>query len=103
VRFLALATSDEDWFARLTPAESAAGSRAEATRAWELSQDGIIRDISFRADRRDVVILLEASDEDGARAAVATLPFAAAGAISFEVFGLRPYDGWAGGGRPSGK
>jgi hypothetical protein len=94
LRFLALATSDDDYFASLTPAASASGSRAEAARAWELYQDGIIRDISFRTDRRDVVILLEAPDEDAARAALATLPFAAAGAISFEVIGLRPYDGW---------
>ena len=99
MRFLALATSDDDYFARLTAAEAAAGSTAEAARAQELYEAGIIRDISFRTDRRDVVIVLEVPDEDAARAALATLPFAAAGAISFEVIGLRPYDGWAG--RPS--
>lgn len=96
MRFLALATSDDGYFARLTGAEAASGSRAEAARAWELYQDGTIRDISFRTDRRDVVILLEAPDEETARAVLATLPFAAAGAITFEVIGLRPYDGWAG-------
>ena len=102
MRFLALATSDDDYFARLTAAEAAAGSTAEAARARELCEAGIIRDIRFRTDRRDVVIVLEAPDEAAARAALATLPFAAAGAISFEVIGLRPYDGWAAG-RPTGK
>jgi uncharacterized protein with GYD domain len=101
VRFLALATSDDDYFARLSAAESVAGSRAEAARAWELYQDGIIRDISFRLDRRDVVIVLEAPDEAAARAALATLPFASAGAITFEVIGLRPYDGWETAGQPT--
>jgi hypothetical protein len=96
VRFLALATSDEDYFGRLEPARATAGSKAEAARAWELYQDGVIRDISFRTDRRDVVILLEAPDEAAARAALATLPFVQAGAISIELIGLRPYDGWEG-------
>lgn len=95
MRFLALATSDDGYFERLTPAEAAAGSAAEAARARELYQAGIIREISFRTDRRDVVILLEAPDEEAARAALATLPFVAAGGITFEVIGLRPYDGWA--------
>jgi hypothetical protein len=94
VRFLALATSRDESFERLTPADAAAASRAEAARAWELYRDGVIRDISFRTDRRDVVILLEAPDEPSARAALDSLPFARAGAITFEVIGLVPYDGW---------
>lgn len=76
MRFLAIATSDDDYFRSLT----AAGSAAEAARAWELDQDGIVHAISLRPDRRDVVILLEAPDGNAARAALATLPFAAAGA-----------------------
>ncbi len=95
MRFLAIATSDDEWFARLWPAEAASASRAEARRAWDLVQAGVIREISFRTDRRDVVIVLEAVDEAAACEALGTLPFARAGAIAFEVFGLRPYDGWA--------
>ena len=75
MRFLALATSDDAPFERLPPPEARAASRAEARRAWELYLDGTIREISFRTDRRDVVILLEAVDERAARAALATLPF----------------------------
>jgi hypothetical protein len=96
MRFLALATSDDDAFERLTPAQAPAGSRAEALRAWELYREGTIREISFRTDRRDVVILLEAPDEQAARDALATLPFVRAGLVTFEVIGLRPYDGWEG-------
>jgi len=40
------------------------------------------------------VIVLEALDAAAAEAALGTLPLVEAGAISFEVVGLRPYDGW---------
>jgi hypothetical protein len=95
LRFLALATSNDAYFAGLTPVESVAGSKAEATSVWELYRDGVIREISFRTDRRDVVILLDAEDIAGARAALDSLPFVAAGAVTFELVGLQPYDGWA--------
>lgn len=94
MRFLALATSDDAYFAGLTPADAAAGSRAEAARVWELYRDGVIREVSFRTDRRDVVILLEAEDIAAARAALDSLPFVAAGAVTFELIGLQAYDGW---------
>jgi hypothetical protein len=96
MRFLALATSDDDAFARLTPAASAAGARAEARRAWQLRQDGTIVEISFRTDRHDVVILLEAVDAEHAREALATLPFVRDGLVTFEVIGLVPYRAWEG-------
>ena len=95
MRFLALARSDDAWFDALSPAAAADRLRAEAQRVWDLYQDGVIRDIRFRTDRVDVVIELEAPDEAAARAVLATLPLAAAGAIEFELIGLRPYDGWA--------
>ena len=39
-------------------------------------------------------MVLEASDEAAAREALASLPFVQAGVLTFEVFGLRAYDGW---------
>ena len=96
MQFLALATSDDDFFEGLSRTEVAAGSRAEALRAWELYRDGTIREIRFRVDRRDVVILLEAPDERTAHDALATLPFVQAGAVTFDLIGLRPYDAWEG-------
>ena len=95
MRFLALASSDDDWFARLAPADAAAMARDEARRTWELHQAGIIREISFRTDRLDVVLVLEAPDRPAAEAALASLPFVRAGGLAFELIGLRPYDGWA--------
>lgn len=95
MRFLALGSTVDSTFPGLTPAEAVELGRAEARRAWELHQAGIVREISFRVDRRASVMLLEAPDEAAARAALDTLPFVRAGRLSFEVIGLRPYDGWA--------
>ena len=56
---------------------------------------GTVREISFRTGARMSVMILEAPDEDAAREALASLPFVKAGILTFEVMGLRPYDGWA--------
>lgn len=95
MRFLALATSDEAAFERLSPEAAEALASAEARRTWELVQAGAIRCIDFRTDRRDVVMILEAEDEVTAWAILGSLPMVEAGSISFELVGLRPYDGWA--------
>jgi muconolactone delta-isomerase len=95
VRFLALATSDDAAFDRLTSDASAALAESEARRTWELAQAGTIRSIDFRTDRRDVVLVLEADDEIAVQAILETLPMVEARLVSFEIIGLRPYDGWA--------
>ena len=68
---------------------------AEAREAWLLRQAGVLREAWFRTDRNDAVLFLECADEAEAAAAMASLPLAQAGLITFEVMGLRPYDGWA--------
>lgn len=68
---------------------------AEARRAWELNQQGIIRELYFRADRTDAVLILECDSLDEAQAYLATLPFVAAGLIHFELIPLRAYPGFA--------
>jgi muconolactone delta-isomerase len=95
MRFLALGSEVDISFPGMTRDEAAALGRAEARRSWELYQAGIIREVHFRTDVHRSVMLLEAPDEDAAREALASLPFVRAGALSFEVYGLRPYDGWA--------
>jgi hypothetical protein len=65
----------------------------EARAVWELMQSGIIREIHFRDDRSQAVILLEAENTGQAQAALAQLPLVKAGRIEFEVIGLRPYPG----------
>src|SRR5450759_833963 len=95
MRFLALGSEVDSTFPGFSSAEAADLGRAEARRAWELHQAGIVREISFRSGVRRTVMILEAPDEDAAREALASLPFVQAGLLAFEVIGLRPYDGWA--------
>ncbi|MCU0508886.1 MAG: superoxide dismutase [Anaerolineae bacterium] len=78
-----------------TNAEFARLGRAEARRAWELHQAGIIRELYFRADRSEAVLILECADVAEAETHLATLPFVAAGLIAFDLIPLRPYGGFA--------
>ena len=95
MQFIAFGSVVDPTFPGLTPDEAAALGRAEARRAWGLHQACVIREISFRTDRHATVMLLEAPDEAAARAALESLPFVRAGRLTFEIAGLRPYDGWA--------
>lgn len=94
MRCIALATSDEAFFSALSSDRRRELGVAEATRTWELYRAGVIRELSWRVDRDDVVLVLEADDPEAAEAVLATLPLVEVGAISFQVLGLRPYDGW---------
>ncbi|MGB8643979.1 MAG: hypothetical protein WCF84_01985, partial [Anaerolineae bacterium] len=67
---------------------------AEAARVYELYQAGIVRELYFRADRHEAVLMLECADLTGAQAALQTLPLVAAGLITFELIPLTPYTGW---------
>lgn len=69
--------------------------RREAARVWELQQAGVLREIHFRADRREAVLELECADLAEAQAALATLPLVCEGLIGFEVIPLVPYPGLA--------
>jgi len=69
--------------------------RAEAARAWELHQAGVIRELHFRADRPEAVLVLECAGVDQARTALATLPLVREGLIDFELVPLAPYPGFA--------
>ena len=68
---------------------------AEAARAWELHQAGIIRELYFRQDRAEAVLVLECNDVQEAEAVLGTLPLVQAGLITFELIPLRPYPGFA--------
>jgi hypothetical protein len=69
--------------------------RAEAARAWELYQAGVLRELYFDRDRRTAVLVLECAGTAEAKAALETLPLVAAGLINFEVIPLIPYPGFA--------
>ena len=68
---------------------------AEAAKVWELYQAGIIREVYFRADVTEAVLILECADVNQAEAVLATLPLVEAGLITFDIIPLRPYDGFA--------
>ncbi len=69
--------------------------RTEARRAWELHRSGAIRELYFRADREEAVLVLEAADVAAARAVLAELPLVRAGLIDFDLVPLTAYPGFA--------
>jgi len=68
--------------------------RAEARRAWELHQAGVIRELYFRAESESAVLVLECAGADEARRALETLPLVESGLIAFDLIPLRPYPGF---------
>lgn len=69
--------------------------QAEARRVWDLYQSGIIRELYFRADRSEAVLILECGDALEAKQIIETLPLVQAGLITFDVIPLIPYPGFA--------
>jgi hypothetical protein len=70
--------------------------KAEATRAWELYQSGVFREMYFtKGDDPVAVIMMESDSVEQAREALGTLPLVKAGLISFELMPLVPYPGFA--------
>jgi muconolactone delta-isomerase len=68
---------------------------AEAQRAWELHQAGLIRELYFRADRHEAVLVLECADVEEARSVLDTLPLVREKLIGFELIPLMAYPGFA--------
>ncbi len=79
----------------VTPESFAPHLRAEARRVWELQQSGVLREIWFRGDRPEAVLVLEAESADAAQRAISTLPLVANGLVRFEVVPLVAYPGLA--------
>ena len=68
--------------------------RLEAERAWELYQSGIIRELYFRGDREEAVLILECQDLGEASHLLGSLPLVQNGLISFDLIPLVPYPGF---------
>ena len=67
----------------------------EARRVWELYQSGVLREIYFRADRSQAVLILECTDTNEAGHVLESLPLVQAGLIRFHMMPLLPYPGFA--------
>ena len=77
------------------PEQFAPHLQAEARSVWELYQRGVIRELYFRADRSEAVLILECADVNEAQEILAALPLVRAGLIGFDVIPLIPYPGFA--------
>jgi hypothetical protein len=68
--------------------------REEAARAWELYRSGAVRELHFRADRSEAVLVLECASLDEAQEILDTLPLVRDRLIEFELIPLVPYPGF---------
>ena len=68
--------------------------KAEAARAWELYQAGVLRELYFDQDRHVAVLMLECADVTEAQQVLATLPLVKEGRITFDLLPLAPYPGF---------
>lgn len=69
-------------------------AKAEARAAWELHQSGRIRELYFRADRNEAVLVLECASTEEAQQVLSTLPFVREGLIAFKIVPLKAYPGF---------
>ena len=77
------------------PEQFAPHLKAEARRVWELYRNGTIRELYFRADRSEAVLILECASASEAQQTLESLPLVQAGLIRFEIIPLVPYPGLA--------
>jgi hypothetical protein len=68
---------------------------AEAAKVWELYQAAVFRELYFRQDRSEAVLVLECADVEEANQVLGTLPLVKEGLITFEVVPLVPYLGFS--------
>lgn len=67
---------------------------AEARKAWELQQEGLIRELYF-TDEHCAILILEARDKAHAREIVDQLPLVQQKLIDFDLMALTAYPGFA--------
>jgi hypothetical protein len=69
-------------------------AKEEARKVWELYMAEIIRELYFRTDRNEAVLVLESASLEEAQQALTGLPFVRAGLIRFELISLKAYPGF---------
>jgi len=67
----------------------------EAARVWELHQSGVIRELYFRSDQTNAVLVLECTNSHEASLILQTLPLVKVGLITFEIIPLTAYSGFS--------
>lgn len=67
---------------------------AEARKAWQLNQEGLIRELYF-TDDHCAVLVLEARDKAHAREIINQLPLVQQKLIDFDLLALTAYSGFA--------
>ena len=68
--------------------------KKEAIRAWELCQNGTIREMYFTEENNLAVLILEAGNKAEALKILSTLPLVKQKLIAFNIFPLLPYNGF---------
>ena len=68
---------------------------AESRRAWELYQEGTIRELYFNRNHYEAVLILECENTDEAQRVIDSLPLVKENLIGFKILSLVPYDGFA--------
>ncbi len=66
----------------------------EARKAWDLYQAGVFRELYFRGDRDEAILIMECESVEEAREILSTLPFVQNRLIAFEVIPLKAYPGF---------
>ena len=69
--------------------------KAEASKVWKLYQVGVVREVYFRQDRSEAVLMLECANIGEAREILESLPLVREGLITFDVIPLKPYSGFS--------
>lgn len=64
---------------------------AEAAQVWQLYTKGLVREINLRTDEPGAVLIMECTDVEEAKAALAPLPMVKAGVLNFDFIPLGPY------------
>src|SRR5574342_241385 len=77
-----------------TPEQFTHHLKAEAARVWELYKSGQLREMYFRQDRSEAVLILECANAEEAHGLLDSLPLVQAGLIRFEIIPLIPYLGF---------
>ncbi len=75
--------------------EFASHLKAEAMRVWCLYESDQVRELYFRQDRSEAVLILECEGLEEAQQVLGSLPLVQEGLITFELIPLIPYTGFA--------